>query len=224
MVANDFVLIADERVLAIPVMEQGEPLVDLRNQSDIFYGPSPEIEKNEAYTWVRQSILEKLKIAQTRLPDGLRLSLYEGLRTVALQKQLFDQRWKSLRALHPQASDVAIFQEVIKMVSPVTLLDGTWNVPPHATGAAVDVYLVRSSDRSPVDMGILAKDWMLDREGIVSKTHSSFISEQAKEYRKILSEAMLSVDFVNDPSEAPASVRRLLSLPRCPTCGCRAGV
>jgi D-alanyl-D-alanine dipeptidase len=201
MVNTDFVLIADPRVLAVSVIESGEPLVDLRGQTDILYGPSPEIENNQDYTWMRHSVFSKLKLAQSRLPSGLRICLYEGLRSIHLQRQLFEERWEKVKALRPNDSHEEIFNEVIQMVSPVTLLDGSLNVPPHSTGAAVDVYLVRSSDASPVDMGILAKDWMTDVTGVLSYTHSKLISEEARLHRQILSQCMEAVDFVNYPTE-----------------------
>lgn len=36
-------LIADPAVIAIPITENREPLVDLKGQTAIAYGPSPEI-------------------------------------------------------------------------------------------------------------------------------------------------------------------------------------
>lgn len=37
-----------------------------------------------------------------------------------------------------------IFIETTKFVSPIINLDGSYNVPPHSTGAAIDVYLVNN--------------------------------------------------------------------------------
>ncbi|MCX7338902.1 MAG: hypothetical protein NTX76_06470 [Alphaproteobacteria bacterium] len=57
---KDIVLISDPEVISIPIVENDEPLVDLRNQSVIAYGPSPEIEHNTDYTKVRRAVYEKL--------------------------------------------------------------------------------------------------------------------------------------------------------------------
>jgi len=201
MAEKELILIADPRVLEIPIRECDEPLIDLKVQSKILFGPSPEIDNNLCYTQVRSTVYTKLIQAQNRLPSSLRLCLYEGLRTISLQKQLFDERWRIIENRHAQWSDREIYQEVIRMVSPVTTLDGNPNIPPHATGAAVDVYLVDAKTHLPVEMGILAKDWMQDAEGTLSWTDSTVISAEARENRDILSQAMVAEGFVNYPTE-----------------------
>lgn len=198
---KEVVLIADPRILQIPIQENYEPLINLKNQNEILFGPSPEIENNLCYTWMRQSVYTKLCEAQRLLPSQFRFCLYEALRTVELQKELFDTRWNTIRTQHPNWTDSEIYEETIRMVSPVKTLEGNINIPPHSTGAAVDVYLVDSKTLLPVDMGILAKDWMMDVEGEISRTDSSFISEEAKKHREILSRVMTSVGFVNYPTE-----------------------
>lgn len=201
MKVPELVLIADPRVLKIPIHECDEPLIDLRNQSKILFGPSPEIDNNLCYTQVRSTIYTKLLEAQNLLPSNLRLCLYEGLRTISLQRHLFDERWNTIKNRHPLWPDHDLFQEVIRMVSPVITLDGSPNIPPHATGAAVDVYLVDSRTHLPVEMGILAKDWMQDTEGTLSCTASTAISAEAKKNRDILCQAMDAVGFINYPTE-----------------------
>lgn len=198
---NSIVLIADPKVLEIPLVESGEELTNLRDQSTILIGPSPEIENNTCYTFVRKSIFERLLIAQKFLPSHLRLCLYEGLRSLSLQEQLFQARWDQVRNRHSSWDDAEVYYEVIKLVSPVITLDGTKNIPPHSTGAAVDVYLVDAQICHPIEMGILAKDWILDYEGILSRTDSELISSGAMENRKILNRAMLAAGFVNYPTE-----------------------
>ncbi len=82
---SDLVLIADPRVIKIPILETHEPLVDLKNQSVIQFGPSPEIENNQAYTKVRESVYLRLKDAQQLLPRGMFLCL----KVIDLQQMLF---------------------------------------------------------------------------------------------------------------------------------------
>jgi D-alanyl-D-alanine dipeptidase len=201
MEKEELVLIVDQRVLDIPILENHELLVDLRNQSTILIGPSPEIENNTCYTWVRKSVFERLELAQKMLPPSLQLCLYEGLRTLSLQKQLYETRWNIIRNAYPKWTEAEVYSEVIKLVSPVVTLDGIRNIPPHSTGAAVDVYLVDSITQKPVEMGILAKDWLLDQTGVLSKTDSESISEEAKKNRQTLSTVMQEAGFVNYPTE-----------------------
>src|SRR5690242_10556713 len=102
MTHTELVLIADPKVTQIPVFENDEPLVDLREQSKISFGPSPEIENNQVYTKMRESVYLRLKEAQTFLPDNVFLCLYEGLRTIRLQQMLFDERKEKVQAKHPK--------------------------------------------------------------------------------------------------------------------------
>lgn len=194
-------LITDPKVLAIPIGHSDEPLVDLKRQSDIAYGPSPEIPDNHDYTFVRRTVYLKLVAAQKMLPPGYHLCLYEGYRSLVLQKMLFDTHYANVAALHPTWTKDAIFQETTKLVSPVINQDGSTNIPPHSTGSAVDVYLLDDKGQ-PLDMGIHPKDWMSDEEGgKLSLTASPFISSAAKQHRKLMSEVLTAVGFVNYPTE-----------------------
>jgi D-alanyl-D-alanine dipeptidase len=194
------ILIADPKILAIPITDQHEPMVDLKCQTDILYGPSPEIPNNTDYTKLRKSVYEKLKQAQALLPNGYRFCLYEGYRSLSLQKMLFDTRVNKIKNQHPNWSEKAIFLETTKLVSPVINLDGSTNIPPHSTGAAVDVYLIDDRGK-PIEMGIHPKDWMEDDDGSLSLTLSNIISAEAQKNRKLMSQVLLAVGFVNYPTE-----------------------
>lgn len=194
------VLIADPKVLAIPIHENHEPLVDLINQKEIAYGPPPLAPNNTNYTKVRKTIYDKLIKAQAMLPDGLKFCLYEGYRSLELQQKIFHERYDSLHKENPMLTHERIFIESTKFVSPVINLDGSKNIPPHSTGAAVDVYLVDKQGKA-LDMGIHLDDTYSDLKGIYCKTNSQAISEKAKEYRKIMGEVLRTVGFVNYPTE-----------------------
>lgn len=197
---NQIILIADPRILAIDVKENADPLIDIKNQNIITIGPSPEIPNNTDYTKMRKPVYEKLVQAQKLLPKGLSFCLYEAYRSLSLQQMLFENRYKEIKNKHVHWSEDQVFDETIKMVSPVTNKDKSKNIPPHSTGAAVDVYLIDENGEA-IDMGIHPKDWMLDTEDTLSITDSQIISEQAKKNRKIMSEALSRVDFVNYPTE-----------------------
>lgn len=197
---DKIVLIADPVVLAIPIQENGEPLVDIALTKDIPYGPSPVVPNNTNYTKMRQSVYEKLKKAQTKLPEGLRFCLYEAYRSLDVQEKIFDERYGELKKNYPSQPHEALFIESTKFVSPVVNLDGSKNIPPHSTGAAIDVYLIDKTGK-PVDMGILLDDTYQDIDGKYCKTDSNLISDEAKRYRKIMGDALASVGFVNYPTE-----------------------
>jgi D-alanyl-D-alanine dipeptidase len=195
------VFIADPCILAIPIQETQEEMVDIVSQQEILYGPSPEIDNNTDYTKMRLSVFEKLKEAQDLLPEGLRFCLYEAYRSLNLQNQIFKERYNKVKKLYPSWSQEALFNETTRLVSPVENLDGSTNTPPHSTGAALDLYLVDENSQEPVDMGIHPKDWMMDTEGVYSLTHSKLISKTAMINRALMAKVLETVGFVNYPTE-----------------------
>jgi zinc D-Ala-D-Ala dipeptidase len=122
--------------------------------------------------------------------------LVRSLQKLRFTKKLFDARYDIIKSNNPSLPYEEIFLETAKLVSPVINLDGSRNIPPHSTGAAIDVYLV-DKDKQIVDMGIRAADWMQDIDGSISKTNSSIISSTAKHNRKIMSNALTKAGFVN---------------------------
>lgn len=196
----EIVLIADPRILAIPIQENQEPCIDLKDQRIIAFGPSPEIPNNTNYTKIRRSVYAKLLQAQKMLPKDLNFCIYEGYRSLDLQEKLFNDHYREIKNEHPAWNHEKIFIETTRLVAPVTNLDGSCNIPPHVTGAAIDIYLVNGKGEI-VDMGIRVEDWMNDSGGALSQTKSTKISGTAKKYRAIMDDALTKVGFVNCPTE-----------------------
>lgn len=199
-VENEIILIADPRVLAISFLDNQEEIIDLKNQIEIAYGSSPEVSNNQDYTYVRKSVYQKLKDAQKLLPKSFRFCLYEGFRSLSLQKTLFENRFLNLKLLYPEWSQAQLFEETIKMVSLVINKDGSKNIPPHSTAAAIDVYLINETGQA-LNMGIHPQDWAHDIKGEISLTNSNKISLEARQHRQIMSDALKKVGFVNYPTE-----------------------
>ncbi|HYF97940.1 MAG TPA: M15 family metallopeptidase [Coxiellaceae bacterium] len=193
-------LIASPKVLAIPVTENQDPLVDLRAAGGICIGPSPEIPNNQDYYYLRRTVYEKLIAAQKMLPKGLHFCLYEAYRSLELQSSLFQNRLKKVQALHPNWTYSQQFTETTRLVSPVLNLDGSKNVPPHSTGGAFDLYLIDDQGVA-VDMGIHPKDWMEDKDGSISQTDSKDISDTAQHNRAIMNKVLEDQGFANYPAE-----------------------
>lgn len=193
-------LIADPVVLQIPVHDNHEKMVNIKDETAIAYGPSPEIKDNTNYTFLRKTVYDKLKLANAQLPKGMHFCLYEGYRSLNLQKMIFDTHYQQVKTGHPEWSLRDIFNETTKLVSPIINQDGSKNIPPHSTGGAIDVYLIDDQGK-PFDMGIHPKDWMADKDGHLSLTDSTIISEEAKANRAIMSQALINVGFVNYPTE-----------------------
>lgn len=180
----------------IPIEECGEPLVDVRVAGGLLYGPPPEHPDTDPdYCWVRRTVYEKLLAVQAGLPRGLRLRLYEGLRSLAIQRQLFEEEKARIAAESPQLSPQEVHERASLLISPVVHFDGTPNIPPHSTGGAVDVELVDDSG-AVIDFGMEAKDWVrVDAE--FCETRSAQVHGAARENRLLLCRAMEAQGFQN---------------------------
>lgn len=194
------VYIADPQVLAIPIIECNEPLVDLKNQQQLRYGTPPENELTiNDYTKVRKTVFEKLCQAQSDLPKSWYFRLYEGFRSITVQKILFEQIYSLVVAKYPDKQHQDLFRETTRLVSPVENPDGTLNIPAHNTGGAVDVEIITDNDQL-IDMGMVAKDWAsVEPDLCLTDYHALNIT--AKQNRKILYDVMVAHGFVNYPTE-----------------------
>jgi D-alanyl-D-alanine dipeptidase len=187
------VLITASEVLAIPIRDNGEPLVEV---SGIKAVAAPDLPlKIKDYKMVRQGVLEKLIAAQSLLPEGYSLRLYEGYRSVQVQAIEFNMIFDKTKRLFPDFSDEQLFVETTKLASPVQNLDGTINVPTHSTGAAVDVDIVDRAGQ-PLNFGMQISDWItVDPE--LCETDTRLVDDEASRNRQLLNRVMQQVGFVN---------------------------
>ncbi|HZX04130.1 MAG TPA: dipeptidase, partial [Kribbella sp.] len=74
------VLLSDERITCIPALENGEPLVDLSTRGLSTIGRQ----------FAREGVADRLAVADTFLPTGIRLHVVEGLRPVESQREIYD--------------------------------------------------------------------------------------------------------------------------------------
>jgi zinc D-Ala-D-Ala dipeptidase len=192
--------IADPGVLAIPIEECGEVLIDLKDQSLLQFGPPPECEATQnCYTKLRKTIYEKLCAAQNKLPFGWKFRIYEGFRSLEVQQLLFDWVSEKIDRESPGLEPQSRFKKITELVSPLHDLDGNPNIPVHNTGAAVDLEILDKKGNL-IDMGMGVKDWLLV-DPKVCYTNSALISETAKNHREILSKVMQEQGFVGYPFE-----------------------
>jgi D-alanyl-D-alanine dipeptidase len=196
---ENYTLIADKEVTNIPIKDSHEEMVDLATQTDIAFGSKPDYSNTKQYTLIRKTVYEKLKVAQSKLPKGLKLCVYEGYRSPIMQASIFRLHFQQVQAALAHLSYEELFKETTKMVAPARNIDGTENNPPHATGGAVAIYLIDDSGK-PVDMGIQPKDWSKDKDGSYSRTFSSKVTSKEQKYRDIMSDALKEAGFVNYPS------------------------
>lgn len=92
--------------------------------------------------------LDKLAVDFGYEVGSLEIRLFEGLRDLATQKELFDTKMAIITANNPGMTHEQAYAETSKWVSPY--ID---NVPPHSTGGAIDIHLWNNATQSFCDMG-----------------------------------------------------------------------
>jgi D-alanyl-D-alanine dipeptidase len=197
---KQIIYITDPRILAIPIIECHEPLLDIKHDHRLQYGEAPECEiSREDYTKMRKTVFEKLCQAQQDLPKGWRFKLYEGYRSLTVQQLLFEQQLHRIKTCNPDESYANQFYEVAQIVSPVIHLDGSPNIPPHSTGAAVDIEIIDETGQL-INMGMSIKDWSQVAPALFA-TDCELIDVEARKNRQLLLTIMQSHGFVNYPPE-----------------------
>ncbi|MCX7122624.1 MAG: hypothetical protein NTV32_02970 [Gammaproteobacteria bacterium] len=110
-----------------------------------------------------------------------------------------DQEYSRVRQLHPEFNHQECFLETTRLISPVTNLDQSRNIPPHSTGAAVDIEII-DQNGDLLDMGMAIKDWcIVPTEQCMTECTS--ISAQSQKNRHMLCQIMQAQGFVNYPTE-----------------------
>jgi D-alanyl-D-alanine dipeptidase len=192
MVPKTITLISDPKVLQIPIQENGDPLVDIRDYPEILVD-TRKSKESSSYFKLRKSIVIKLLESNKYLPQGIRFLVIEGHRSLSLQKEYFDQYSKELSGFHPDWDEKQIYQEAIKFVAPPEI------IPPHSTGGAVDLTLAEENGKE-INMGTrLNAD--PEESNNACFTLAVNIPDEAKANRQLLINAMSKSGFVNYPTE-----------------------
>lgn len=186
---SEIVLIDDPRVLAIPVSECGEPLVDCRGQMLVDERRS-DTEGDWAH--LRAGVAGRLLRAQEMLPYGWRWLLVEGYRSPALQQAIFDGYAATLHELRPAAPEDEIRSAAARWVAPLGSAG-------HVAGAAIDL-TVCSRDGDEVDMGSPEAATPEESDG-ACYTRAANLPDQARVNRAEMINALTAVGMVNYPTE-----------------------
>ena len=191
---EEITLISDLKVLAIPIQDNKEPLVDLRSVQGLFIDLSREnVQKKSAHiSLVRKTIGEMLLKAQNILPSEYKLMIKEGHRDIETQRELFDEYIDFLKKEFPNLSEEELYKKASAYVAPPEI------VPPHSTGGAIDLTLM-TKDGKEIDMGTRFNADPEDSD--FSNYTNAVVPEDIREKRQMLKNAMENVGFVNYPTE-----------------------
>ncbi|MEO9325929.1 M15 family metallopeptidase [Nocardioides sp. C4-1] len=178
--AEPAVLLADPRVAAVPVVDDGEPLVRLPRRL------SPTREP------VRRTLAERLEAAARRLPAGIGLRVVEGHRSLADQAAIVAAYTADLQVLHPEADAARLRVLSSRFVAPL-------EVAPHVAGAAVDLTLVDACG-DDLDLGTPIDATPEQSDGRCW-TAADGIGPDARAHRDLMAHALGGAGLVNYPSE-----------------------
>ncbi|TCO16582.1 D-alanyl-D-alanine dipeptidase [Kribbella steppae] len=175
------VLLSDDRITRIPAIESGEPLIDLFTRGI----STPDRQ------FVRESVADRLAMADAFLPAGVRLHVVEGLRPVESQQEIYDDYRFELERLHPGISDHDAHVLASRFVSPV-------EIAPHVAGAAVDLTLIGA--HGPLDLGTPIDATPEESDGACF-FEAANISREARTNRSLLADVLTAAGLVNYPTE-----------------------
>jgi len=181
---------SDPRVAAVPVRENRQELLDVRERG--FLVSSYRADAVGAFAKVRVGVLKRLELAERSLPSGLRLLFIEGYRPLALQQRYFGEYLESLRAANPGWNDERLRAAASRYVSPPALA-------PHSAGAAVDVTLCTADGRE-LDLGTRVNASPEESGGKCYTDHPD-VEAAAAANRAVLGGALRAAGFVNYPTE-----------------------
>lgn len=151
---------------------------------------------NECY--VRQTVYEKLLAAQSLLPDGYRIRVWDAWRPFSLQQELYEKYFKYI-VDEFSLTDLTIEEPKMKVSQYISFPDNNRMCPPlHTTGGAVDITLL-GPDNQELEMGAKFDEFS-------EKAHTSYYEKNGLDFkirdnRRMLYNCMTAVGFENLPSE-----------------------
>lgn len=178
----------------------GTPYADLMTyavyagQYDSPYRGTAAIPVANQTLYVRVSVAERLRHAQSLLPSGMRLVIFDAYRSFKVQEVLYRQFVDALREMKPEWSEHQIAVETDRYVAVPSQHAAC--PAPHITGGAVDVAIVQGDTMiefgTPFDHGTerAALCYFEDDHCIQSES-----DQRAREHRRLLYHVMHAAGF-----------------------------
>ncbi len=178
------------KLRAVPITDNAEPLVDPRTLSKRlhFAEKHPKFEGMTRTPKVRRSVAEKLAQAADSLPNGIDIVIIEGFRPMAQQQFMYDEIRKEFAAKHPEWNKATLHRITNTLSAP----PDDPCPPPHTTGGAVDLSLMRMPARDWLDM---TSPFEMDETSAPGDTPG--LSEEAQANRRLLFDALEKTGLTN---------------------------
>lgn len=177
----------------VQLRDNGERLVELPPK---FSGAQIGCENAGSATrslWARRTVARMLQHAQAHLPPGYRLLVFSAWRSLAEQRQEYQQMYNQLKAEHPRWPENILRRETNRFVHPPD-----HPVPPgHCTGGAVDLTILGPDGRL-LDM-TLPQTWVHApcEARRTAPTFTNHIDPTARKNRSLLISIMSAAGFTN---------------------------
>lgn len=183
-------LISDPRVVAVPVLETGEPLVDLAGVDRVRIDPR-KASPGGAWRFVRAALADRLAAAAASLPAGIDLLVVEGFRSPTRQRRYWEGYRSELLAHHPDLSADRLYRLASRWVAPP-------DVAPHCTGGAVDLTLC---DAAGVELDLGTALDATPEQSSGGCFTAAAVPQPGAANRAVLVGALTDVGLVNYPTE-----------------------
>ncbi len=165
---------------AVPIVDAGEPLVDLRD-----FCPHVILHSG-CLPFLRETVAHMVNQVQDRLPESHTLTVGTALRTIEMQRGIREGFTKDMTEKHPEWSKATMARMLNRMVAPPEDI----SPPPHTTGGALDVG-IHGPDGKGLDFTSPVEGWT------AAPTYYHKLSDQARANRILLIEAMEAVGLTN---------------------------
>ena len=190
-----YVPISDSAVTVLSICENHEQLFDLLEINNSRIKPMATFNAKytntyEDYSKVRLGVYNKLLVMLEYLPDNVGIAYFEGFRPLYKQKEYFDNKFKEILQTIPDKERA--YQETSKHVSPFIN-----NIPPHTTGAAIDMTLFSIDEHGHEQLIDMGKFDVIFGPNDQQETFSTNITDVQRNNRMILLEAATFAGLVN---------------------------
>lgn len=178
------------KLRAVPIQDNGEPLVDPQRLSKRihFAEKHPKFADMARTPNVRRSVAEKLAQAADSLPDDIDLIIIEGFRPLVQQRFMYEQIKADFAQKHPEWNKATLHRIANTMSAP----PDDPCPPPHTTGGAVDLGLIRVQDGEWLDM---TSPFEMDETSAPADTKG--LTEEAQANRRLLFGALEATGLTN---------------------------
>ena len=183
------------RLRSVPIHENGEPLADptVLSKRIHFSKNHPYFEGMICVPYVRATVAEMIAQAAESLPAGLQLQIIQGYRSMDQQRVMYEHVKQLFAAQHPEWNKATLHRVTNTMSAP----PDDRCPPPHSTGAAFDVSLIRP-DHEP---NVLDMCSPLPEDAASAPMFCKGLSAESEANRKILRDALEPTGLTNYAGE-----------------------